>query len=126
MSDNVVLLLCDMLMPIVMILTGLFIWKFPSEYGGLGYSTPMSQKNALTWKTAQIISGKSFFFTFLALLPISIIAQAIPLILHLSENTGAVICMIVTAVQVLAIIIPVTITERTLSRCFDKDGNPRR
>ena len=125
MSDNVVLLICSTLMPLVMMIAGLFIWKLPSEYGGLGYNTPMSQKNPLTWKMAQIVAGKAFFFCFLAALPVSVIVQAVPLIFHLSEETGGMICLILTAAQVLLIILPIHITESTLCRYFDKNGNPK-
>lgn len=125
MSDNVILLICVMLMPIIMIITGAVIWKFPSEYNGLGYSTPMSQKNPSTWRMAQLVGGRSFFFSFLAALPISIIVQSMPIIFHLSEETGGAVCLAVSCAQVLLLIVPITITERTLRRCFDKDGNPR-
>lgn len=125
MSDNVILLLCVMIMPIIMMITGLVVWKFPAEYNGLGYSTPMSQKNPLTWRMAQLVSGKSFFFCFLAALPVSIIAQSLPIILHLSEEAGGTVCLAVTCAQVLLLIVPISITERTLRRHFDKNGNPK-
>lgn len=123
MGENVIMLLCVFPMPIIMMITGLVVWKLPAEYGGLGYSTPMSQKNQLTWKVAQLTAGKAFFFTFLAALPISVITQLMPMIFHLYEDAAAHFCLGITCAQTLALIIPITITERTLHRCFNKDGS---
>ena len=125
MGDNVILLLCVMLMPIMMMLTGLFVWKFPAEYRGLGYHTPMAEKSPLTWRMAQIVGGKAFFFCFLPMLPLSAIAQLMPIILNLSEEAGGGVCIAVTFVQVLMLAVPITITERTLKKHFDKNGNPK-
>ncbi len=126
MGENVILLFCVMLMPITMVITGLVVWKCPSEYGGLGYRSAMSSKNPIVWRAAQIIGGKSFFFCYLPLVPISAIAQSIPIIYHLSEDLATIICVFVVFLQVVMMIVAFAVTESTLKKHFDKNGNPKK
>lgn len=125
MGENVILLFCVMLMPITMVITGLVVWKCPAEYKGLGYRTAMSEKNPLTWRMAQIVGGKAFFFCYLPLVPISAIAQSVPIIYHFSEDLATIVCVFVVFLQVIMMAVAVGITESTLKKHFDKNGNPK-
>jgi hypothetical protein len=54
------MLICSILIPIIMILFGRFMWKrLPKKINWIfGYRTPMSMKNLDTWEFAQEYSGR--------------------------------------------------------------------
>ena len=54
------ILICDLLIPIVMILAGIIMWKHaPKQINGLlGYRTTRSMKNMDTWKFAHDHCGR--------------------------------------------------------------------
>lgn len=124
--ENLMYLIYSLVIPIVFIITGLMVWKKPSPYGGLGYRTEMAAKNPITWQMAQMVSGKTIAKIYAIALPVSALASALLIILKAPDDIALTIFFIIMAVQVLLIIPVVSITERTLHRCFDKDGNPRK
>ena len=54
------MLICDMIIPIVMVIVGRMMWKHCPKYinGMLGYRTTRSMKNMDTWKFAHDDCGK--------------------------------------------------------------------
>ena len=43
MNDNVVMLICYLPAPIIFIVVGLLLWRFPAPYGdAIGYKTKLS------------------------------------------------------------------------------------
>lgn len=123
--ENLMYLIYSLVIPIVFTITGLIIWKKPSPYGGLGYRTAMADKNPVTWQMAQMVSGKTFAKTYAIALAVSALAMLLTVLLNAPESTALIVFFALLAVQVLLIIPVVVITESTLRRCFDKDGNPR-
>ena len=123
--ENLIYVIYSLALPVVFIITGLMIWKRPSPYGGLGYRTEMSAKNPVTWQMAQMVSGKTFTKTYAIALPLSALASSLLVILKAANDLALTVFLVILALQVLLLIPVIVITERTLRRCFDKDGNPR-
>ncbi len=123
--ENLMYLIYSLALPIVFIITGLLVWKRPSPYGGLGYRTEMSAKNPVTWQMAQMVGGKTFVKVYAVALAVSALTMLLTVLLNAPEDIALTIFFALLAAQVLLIIPVIVVTERTLRRCFDKDGNPR-
>ncbi|MCI8490294.1 MAG: SdpI family protein [Lachnospiraceae bacterium] len=116
------MLVCDLLIPIVMIAAGYLMWKHSPEKINrmVGYRTARSMKNADTWKFANEYCGRLWWkIGWMMLIP--------SFLIHIpfrsgSESVigivGAVLCTVQCAVLVGAIF-PV---ERALKRNFTLDG----
>ncbi len=54
------MLICDLLIPVIMIVVGRLMWKHPPKKinGLMGYRTSRSMKNMETWKFAHEYSGR--------------------------------------------------------------------
>ena len=62
-----VLFICNLLIPVVVIVTGRIMWKhYPKNINGLvGYRTTLSMKNMDTWKFANEYCGRLYDFSYL-------------------------------------------------------------
>ncbi|MDE6520249.1 MAG: SdpI family protein [Ruminococcus sp.] len=119
------MLVCDLLVPIIMITTGGIMWKhYPKDINGLiGYRTERSRKNMDTWKFAHEYCGKLWLKTGIIILIISALAH-IPFI-HSSENTISIMSIILCMTQCAVIISTIFPTENALKKTFDDNGNRR-
>ena len=116
------MLICDMLMPSLMIVAGRFMWKhYPRKINGIiGYRTTMSRKNMDTWKFAHEYCGKLWWkIGFIIFVPSVLIH--LPFI-NSSDNTIGMMGMILLTVQIVVLIATVFSTERALKRTFTQDG----
>ena len=112
------ILICDLLVPIIMFAGGIIMSKHcPKHINGLfGYRTARSMKNMDTWKFAHEYCGKiwrkvgvaSFIITVLIHLPFY----------HSSEDTIGVFSLVVMFLQLIALIVPIFLTEKALKRTF--------
>lgn len=112
------MLICDLLIPILMIILGRMMWKHAPQHinGIVGYRTKRSMQNMDTWKYAHDYCGRLWWkIGWIILLPSAVIHVPI---YNSSENTigsaGAIIC----TVQCVALIVPIFFTERALKRKF--------
>lgn len=117
--------ICNLIVPILLIVAGRMMWKHcPKQINGIyGYRTKRSMKNMDTWKFAHDYCGKLWWkIGWIMLIP-TVLVQ-IPFI-HSNENVigevGAVLCTI----QVIALIISIFPTEAALKKTFLDDGNRR-
>ncbi len=119
------MLVCDLLVPLIMIITGGIMWKhYPKDINGLiGYRTKRSRKNMDTWKFAHEYFGKLWLKTGIILLIVSALAH-IPFI-HSSENTISVMSIILCMIQCAVIVSTIFPTENALKKTFDDNGNRR-
>ena len=123
MGYIVFLILCNLLVPALMIGCGWWMWKKPPKTinGFAGYRTSMSMKNADTWNFAQELSGRLMWKTgWIILLP-SILVQ-LPF-LRMGEDALAIFACVLSLLQCFAFIPPIAITEKALKRRFDSNGN---
>lgn len=116
---------CDLLIPVLMIVAGRMMWKHaPKSINGIiGYRTSRSMKNMDTWQFAHDYCGRLWWKTgWILLLPSALVH--LPLIGSSEDVTGAVggiLCFLQCAV----LVAPIFPTERALKRTFTKEGMRR-
>lgn len=116
------MLICDLLIPLLMMLAGRMMWKHTPENinGVIGYRTSRSMKNIDTWKFANNYCGKLWC-------KISIIMFFPTIILHCpfygqSVEVIGIFGSIICTVQVIILIISIFLTEKALKRNFTENG----
>lgn len=119
------ILICDLLVPILMIGSGRMMWKHPPKNinGIMGYRTTRSMKNMDTWKYAHNYCGQLWWNIGWIILMPSIIVH-IPFY-NSSESKIGILSCILCSIQCIILIIPVFLTERTLKRTFTDEGMRR-
>ena len=119
------LLICDLFVPAIMIIAGIWMRKhYPRKINGVfGYRTPRSMTNMDTWRFAHEYCGKVWqkvgFITFL-----------LTVIVHLpfyqsNEDTLGGLSLIVVSVQLIVLIASIFPTEKALKKTFHADGTRR-
>lgn len=111
----------DLIIPITMIIIGLiFIYNPPKKINPIyGYRTLRSMKSKAAWDFAHHECGQIWIKAGIVLLISTAITKPF---ISLSEET---LCLIYTALGVLAIFISIPIVERKLKKHFDEFGNPK-
>ena len=116
------LLICDILIPIIMIIAGKMMWKHsPKNINSiLGYRTARSMKNMDTWKFAHEYCGRLWWkMGWITLIPSVVIHFPV---YHASENTIGVLSTVLCAIQCVTLFVSVFFTERALKRTFTDEG----
>ena len=116
---------CDLLIPITMIIAGRMMWKHaPKKINGvIGYRTARSMKNIDTWNFAQEHCGRLWWkIGWIMLLPSSVIHLPF---YHSSENMIGIVAAVLYTIQCLALVLSISPTERALKRTFTEDGVKR-
>ena len=116
------MLVCDLLVPVIMILCGRMMWKHaPGKINGvMGYRTSRSMKNMDTWKFAHDYCGRLWWKIGWIMLIVSFIIH-FPIYGKLDNVigwTGG----ILTMVQCVVLIVSIFPTERALKRTYNKEG----
>ena len=121
----ITMFICNLLIPLIMLIGGYFIYKKPPKEinSVIGYRTKMSKKNKETWGFAHNYCGKLWIKLGIALFIPSVIVQ-IPFI-HSSDDVIGIVALIVEAVQVLVLIGSIVRVEKALKRTFDENGIKR-
>ena len=119
------MLLCDLLIPAVMMLAGHMMRKHcPKRINrAVGYRTARSMKNMDTWKFAHDYCGRLWQKIGAFLLPLSVLLH-IPFYRRAEKTIGCVGSVFVT-VQLLVLAASLIPTERALKRTFRDDGTRR-
>lgn len=119
------MLIMELIIPFTMILMGKhFIQKPPKEINAIfGYRTSMSMKNKNTWNFAHNYCGKLWIRIGIALLPVTVIPMLF--VIKRSYNIIGTIGIILSLIQILALIFPIVPTEKALRKQFDEYGNKR-
>ena len=115
-------LVSDLLVPVVQIVAGWMMWKhYPQSINNLyGYRTKLSKKNQDTWKFAHEHCGRLWWKVGLVLLVLTV-GVHIPFY-GADEDTIGNLCLIVTCVQMAALIGSIFPTQWALKRTFNEDG----
>ena len=119
------MLICDMIIPVVMIIVGRMMWKHCPEHinGMLGYRTTRSMKNMDTWKFAHDYCGKLWLkIGWVMLIPSALIH--IPLY-HSDKNTIGFAGLILVTIQCFIMVGSIYPTEKALKKYFNDDGTRR-
>ncbi|MCM1263596.1 MAG: SdpI family protein [Bacillus sp. (in: Bacteria)] len=113
---------CDLLIPVTMIIAGNMMWKHTPEKinGIIGYRTTRSMKNIDTWRFAQDYCGRLWWkIGWIMLLP-SVVAH-LPFY-HGTEDTIGTVAAILCTIQCLILVSAIFPTERALKRTFTEEG----
>lgn len=119
------MLICGLIIPIVAVIAGRHMWKHcPKDINKLiGYRSNRSMKNGDTWKFAHEYCGKMWFILgFVMLLP------SVGALIPFYNSTYATIGMVVgiiTAIQIIVIVVSIILTEFALKKTFFDDGTRR-
>lgn len=116
---------CNMLIPVLMIVVGRIMWKrAPKKINGImGYRTAMSMKNMDTWKFAHEYCGKLWWkLGWVMLIPSVLVQLPFP---GSGEDAVGIVSGILCTVQCVVLIGAIVPVEKALKRNFDKDGKRR-
>lgn len=118
----ITMFLCNLLMPLIMLIGGYFMYKkTPKEINGIiGYRTSMSKKNEDTWKFAHEYCGR-LWIKWGALLLIPSILVQIPF-MRASENAIGNMTLLLEGVQLVALLGSIVFVEKELKRTFNENG----
>ena len=119
------MLICDLIIPVVMVIGGRMMWKHcPKHINGMqGYRTTRSMKNMDTWKFAHDYCGKLWWKAgWLMMIPSALIH--IPLY-HRDKNTVGFAGVILVTIQCIIMIASIYPTEKALKKHFNDDGSAR-
>ncbi len=123
---NVMWLLLDLLIPLIMLVTAALIKRFPPRYGsGIGYRTSFSERNELTWNTAQWLFVRYCVVFMIIAAVIGAAAGIIGIIKSFDEDTAGLVCVGVNTVQTVLLFVAIILTEVGLHKRFDRNGNPK-
>ena len=119
----ILILLCDLLIPITMIVFGYILnTKPPKEINGVyGYRTSRSRKNKDTWYFANTYCGK-LWWKFGWIMLFGTIVIHLPLVACDDENTISIFVMASTFIQMIWMIGSVFSVEKALKKEFDDNG----
>lgn len=117
---------CNLLIPILMIVTGNMMRKHAPEKINaiIGYRTTRSMKNIDTWNFAQEYCGRLWWkIGWIMLIPSFVIQLPF---YHSSEDTIGIVVTILETIQCLILFLSIIPTERALKRTFHKDGTRKK
>lgn len=119
---DVILVICDILIPLVMIICGLIMAKHPPKKPNsfVGYRTEMSMKNDDTWFFANRLCGKIWTKAGIWAAVISI--GAIAALYFTPDNIAAIVSIVIILAQLVLVMGTIAPVERRLKEVFDKNG----
>lgn len=125
MYYKIFLLLCNILIPLIMIIFGSFFEKNPPKKinGIYGYRTTMSMKNSETWEFAHKYCGRLWKRIGYITIIISIILTLISF--NLNENVQGGMIGLLVMVQTVILVVSIFPVEKELKKNFDQNGNRR-
>ena len=116
------LLICDLLIPAVMLVFGIRFGKNPPKKVNslFGYRTSRSMRNQETWAYAHRYLGKLWKL----LAPMLVVLAVVPMALVYGKTNDemSTVGLIVCFVQLALLLCSLPITERYLKRTFDERG----
>ena len=119
----IAMFICNMLIPVIMIISGYMMYKHtPKSINGVyGYRTRRSMKNMDTWKFAHDYCGRIWLKAGSMILIPSVLLQ-LPF-MHSSEDVIGVMTLIIETIQIGVLMVPVYFKEKALKETFDDAGN---
>lgn len=122
MQYKIALYLVDLLVPIIITISGLLMkYKPPKKMNSfIGYRSSMSRLNMDTWKFAHDLCGRIWIRVGIIMFIFSLIIQ-IPF-LFLNNNIFDAISIILEMSQLIIIIVATLPVEKALNDNFDKNG----
>lgn len=116
------MLSCDLLTPLVMIISGYLMRNHPPKKmnGVMGYRTSRSMKNMDTWKFAHEHCGRLWWkIGWILLLPSFVVHLPV---YGASDYAVGMVGGVLVTIQVIILILSIIPTENALKRAFTDDG----
>ena len=120
------LIVCNLLLPALLIIVGALMARFPpKKINALyGYRTERSMKNEDTWQFANKYSGALIW-------KIGWIALAVAAVLSIAlwrfgKGAMSIVNLLLMTAQCVAVIVIIPMTERVLKDAFDDEGRRKR
>lgn len=113
---------CDLIIPIIMIISGRMMWKHHLKNINviIGYRTTLSMKNKDTWKFAHDYCGRLWWrIGWMMLIPSIVIHFPF---YYKFDNVIGMVGIILCTIQCVVLIISIFLTERELKRNFTDEG----
>lgn len=121
MNENVIMLICYIPTPIIFLIAGLLMWRFPSPYGdAIGYKTKLAYSSREAWDYAQVTFGKLCALINAALLTVSLGVGVFQVVKNVDETLGIIICLSVVTIQLVPVFVCIFITEAKLKKYFGR------
>lgn len=119
------LFICNLIVPVIMIIAGRMMWKHcPKKINSVyGYRTRRSMKNMDTWKFAHNYCGRLWYKIGCIMLLLTVLVQ-IPFF-RSSEDIIGMVGLVLCMIQVVVLIASVFPTEAALKKTFHEDGTRR-
>ena len=119
MNDGVVYLLSYLILPVLLIVVGLVMWRFPPGYGGsVGYRTKRSRSSRQAWDFAQVYWGRLILVMSIPMLAVSVGAGVFQIVKPLSEEAGLLLFCVIMTLQLVPMFVSIGVTESALKRRF--------
>lgn len=119
MNENVIMLICYLPAPIIFIVVGLLLWRFPPQYGdAIGYKTKLAYSSNEAWDFAQVFFGKLCTLVNIPVLAVSAGVGVIQVVKNVGEEVGLIICLVLTTLQLVPLFVCIFITEARLKKNF--------
>lgn len=117
------LTICNLMIPVLMIVMGKVFMKNPPQTinGIYGYRTSRSMKNQDTWIYAHLYCGKLWWKTGWIMLPLAVIGM-FPGI-KAAEDVVGMLCGVIEIIECIALFMTIFFVEKALAKKFDKNGN---
>ena len=114
--------ICNLLIPLIMLLGGYLMYKKPPKEinSVVGYRTKMSKKNKDTWEFAHNYCGRLWSKIGIVLFVLTFIVQ-IPFV-HSSDNAIGNMTLTVETVQIVVLLGSIIPVEQALKKTFDENG----
>ena len=116
MNDGVVYLLSYLILPVLLIVVGLVMWRFPPGYGGsVGYRTKRSRSSRQAWDFAQVYWGRLILVMSIPMLAVSVGAGVFQIVKPLSEGAGLLVFCVIMTLQLVPLFVSIGVTESALN-----------
>lgn len=124
MGFAIFLLICNLLIPIIMLGVGLMFEKTsPGKINHFyGYRTKMSMLNQDTWTFAHSYCGRLWKKIGIIMLPLSILAS-LPMFWMKSDDGQGILTCVIEGLQIVILLVSIYPVERALKQNFDEKGN---
>lgn len=122
MGFFIAMFICNVLIPLVMFVSGYFMYKKPPKEinSVIGYRTKMSKKNKDTWMFAHTYCGKLWLILGIVLFVPTVILQMF--FMNSSDTAIGYMTLVVECVQLVVLLGSIVPVERALKKTFDENG----
>lgn len=119
MSTNMLFLISYFPTPLILLIAGIVMWRFPPKYGeNIGYKTELSRSSRQAWDFAQVYWGRLMTFISVPVLVLSMVAGVVQVVMNVSKEVGFIWFMVVMMAQLVPIFVSIGVTESRLKKEF--------